>query len=590
MDIKNKRKSLIILIIAVIYILLGSNYASAVYEDIEFYETYKPYVFKLDDLDTIEIRKIYDIQNTQIPSSFNLKDKIRIETADQKNLELSNLFAPVKSIETNYHLKTGKYIDLSERYVDYMTSNKLLGNRNSGTIYDGDENNDGYSIGSDEVMFLSSIYGIPLESEVPYRNYADNELSEIENAKPVCRVISTVQFPKLDTYRNDNEFEEWINIVKAHIMKYGSIQMMVALDETTMNYSTNAYYCKNEETNTNLDHTVSIIGWDDNYSRENFKIQPEHDGAFIVLNSWGSNWGDNGVFYVSYDCTKGFENLMGVLNTEDCVDESEYTYAECIYNNDAELIQIASAEKNCYAVIYDVKSQDEYLKHIGIITGTNYERCNIKIYCNPYDEELNEEKYVLVGETRNMFRNWNNAIIDLEEPLKLEGNKFAIILEMEYYENDFLYNIASVTRYIHDLISGHFYNSSDLSSNWEQLGYDIPLFAYTVNNGVRKIEVTKRPDRIGYYEHETFDPTGIEVKVTYMDGTTKTVTKDDIEVTNGENLKRGQTAVSISYTENGVTKTTQIAGLITVKVTENTTWQNDYEYTLGLDSVITLNK
>lgn len=37
-------------------------------------------------------------------------------------------------------------------------------------------------------------------------------------------------------------------------------------------------------------HSVTIIGWDDNYPKENFLggHQPEGNGAFLIKNSWGS--------------------------------------------------------------------------------------------------------------------------------------------------------------------------------------------------------------------------------------------------------------------------------------------------------------
>ena len=47
-------------------------------------------------------------------------------------------------------------------------------------------------------------------------------------------------------------------------------------------------------------HCVSIIGWDDNFDKSNFLITPPGNGAWIAKNSWGSDWGDNGFFYISY--------------------------------------------------------------------------------------------------------------------------------------------------------------------------------------------------------------------------------------------------------------------------------------------------
>lgn len=51
-------------------------------------------------------------------------------------------------------------------------------------------------------------------------------------------------------------------------------------------------------------HDVVVVGWDDNFPKENFTIQPEGDGAFICKNSWGEEFGDDGYFYVSYYDTK----------------------------------------------------------------------------------------------------------------------------------------------------------------------------------------------------------------------------------------------------------------------------------------------
>ena len=67
-------------------------------------------------------------------------------------------------------------------------------------------------------------------------------------------------------------------------------------------------------------HAVAIIGWDDNYSRNNFATTPPGDGAYIVKNSLGSSFGEDGCFYVSYyDSVLGFERMTAFNNLESAV-------------------------------------------------------------------------------------------------------------------------------------------------------------------------------------------------------------------------------------------------------------------------------
>ena len=49
-------------------------------------------------------------------------------------------------------------------------------------------------------------------------------------------------------------------------------------------------YAQYIDTPKGIDHTVCVVGWDDGYSKENFKegCQPPENGAWIVKNSWGS--------------------------------------------------------------------------------------------------------------------------------------------------------------------------------------------------------------------------------------------------------------------------------------------------------------
>jgi len=47
-------------------------------------------------------------------------------------------------------------------------------------------------------------------------------------------------------------------------------------------------------------HTAAIVGWDDNYSSGNFRVRPPGNGAWLVKNSWNTDWSDGGYFWMSY--------------------------------------------------------------------------------------------------------------------------------------------------------------------------------------------------------------------------------------------------------------------------------------------------
>ncbi len=70
---------------------------------------------------------------------------------------------------------------------------------------------------------------------------------------------------------------------------------------------------------------------------------------------------------------------------------------------------------------------------------------------------------------------------------------------------------------------------------------------------ITAIRVTTEPSKKTYIEGQNFNGAGMKVTATYSDGTTKEVT--GYTITDGNNLTAGKTSVTISYTENGVTKT-----------------------------------
>lgn len=68
-----------------------------------------------------------------------------------------------------------------------------------------------------------------------------------------------------------------------------------------------------------------------------------------------------------------------------------------------------------------------------------------------------------------------------------------------------------------------------------------------------KITIDSMPNKTSYNVGESFDKTGLAVKAHYSDGTTATVTS--YSVSGFSSATAGTKAITISYTENGVTKT-----------------------------------
>lgn len=95
--------------------------------------------------------------------------------------------------------------------------------------------------------------------------------------------------------------------------------------------------------------------------------------------------------------------------------------------------------------------------------------------------------------------------------------------------------------------------------------------AITVSNYLSSIAVTTPPTKTAYFTGETFNPAGMVVTATMADSTTKAVTGYTCSPTT---VAASTTAITVSYTEGGVTKTTTTP--VTVTSISNTLASNSW--------------
>ena len=220
-----------------------------------------------------------------LPDSFDLR-KLGYVTPVRDQQAGGNCwaFAGIAALESCILKATGKSIDLSEENV------KNLVELYSAYGWKYDTNNGGHS----EMTWghLISWLGPVLEENDIYDDYST--LSTLFDA--VMHVQNVYYLPvrqnALDTAA-----------MKKAIMDYGGVSVGIYWDDSPMNWDeTTASYYLATSTKAYPNHAVTIVGWDDNYDKNNFPLgdMAATNGAWIVKNSWGEEWGDDGYFYVSY--------------------------------------------------------------------------------------------------------------------------------------------------------------------------------------------------------------------------------------------------------------------------------------------------
>lgn len=116
------------------------------------------------------------------------------------------------------------------------------------------------------------------------------------------------------------------NNIKLALTTMGAISVAYyhASDDTPYyNETTASYYYNGTQ---NSDHAVTLIGWDDNYSKTNFVTAPPGNGAFLVKNSWGTGWGNQGYYWVSYYDTVFATEDMSVFNGAEPTSNYDHIY------------------------------------------------------------------------------------------------------------------------------------------------------------------------------------------------------------------------------------------------------------------------
>ncbi len=333
--------------------------------------------------------------------------------------------------------------------------------------------------------------------------------------------------------------DEW----KATLMDKGAIEISYHAPADTYeqsryyNASTGAYNCDSAVT---PNHAVTLVGWDDNYSASNFTVNPGQNGAWLVKNSWGTNWGtqagggsSRGYFWLSY----ADQSLSAEANAFELMppvaDEKLYTYVDL-----GMIYAVGYGKENAWMKSVFTSAAPETLNSVGLFFSADGASYNI--YVTRYDAASGQ--YVNVWQTpqSGTAANAGYQKISMTSPVNLEANqKFEIIVQINTPGYNYPIPVeAAVSNYSTGatFAAGQSYVSSS-GGAWTDLisfPYDVCINAFTVpadpSSDTTPPSIVLKNASGTVLNNGAFCNTSVTVTVTDTNPVTKTAKKDNVTI------------------------------------------------------------
>ena len=228
--------------------------------------------------------------------------------------------------------------------------------------------------------------------------------------------------------------------IKSAIMKYHAIGTSMFYTNFYYEPETYAYYNPEE---TGVNHAITIVGWDDSFSKDNFTLNvPTKDGAWLVKNSYGTDYGDQGYFWISYEDVALSTDLSYAFAYE-CEPADNYDFN---YHYDGSIghrqntVKSGGKIANVYEAVGD--KNGEIIEAVGFALGSANVDYSIQIYKNPIDDYPTRGTALLPRPLTGTTTAAGHYTVKLEDPVSIDyGDRFSVVITLTAEESPIYYFI-----------------------------------------------------------------------------------------------------------------------------------------------------
>ena len=243
-----------------------------------------------------------DIKENSLPVKFDLRDRAMVTPVKQQSGGTCWTHGTMSAIESNM-LVSGLWLrtnhegmpNMTEYHLDWWNGFNKFENNDIESSQD-DETGMRVHSGGDyrvAVAYISRGDGVVYSSEA---NDNDRRDAKWYRETPEKNGPDYEKFYVRDVeWFTIGDNLENIETVKRRLMEFGGMGTCYASGRGTL--KNNIHY-QPIAARGNPNHSVAIVGWDDTIMDPNDKL-PE-PGAWLIKNSWGTNRGNNGYYWISY--------------------------------------------------------------------------------------------------------------------------------------------------------------------------------------------------------------------------------------------------------------------------------------------------